>query len=96
MHFLDRKEKAELAKKAMEEELEDKLVEDSQVVDETSEVVVEGAENSETIAEVEEKIEKDFVSDKDIQDYVFSLKSFSENEPVGSGAAIPSKSYFLL
>lgn len=79
MHFLDRKERAELAKKAMEEELEDELAEDSQMVDETSEVVVEGAENSETIAEVEEKIEKDVVSDKDIQDYVFSLKSFSEN-----------------
>lgn len=76
MHFLDRKEQEELAKKTAEEEREE---EPSENIDETTEVVVEGAENSETVAEVEEKIEKDVVSDKDIQDYVFGLKSFSEN-----------------
>ena len=81
MNFLDRKEKLEQAKKNIqqnEEEIEE-LEDENKEAQESDTVVVEGAENNETIAEVEEKIEKDIVSDLDIQKYVFNLKAFSEN-----------------
>lgn len=44
---------------------------------EEDDVVLEGAETLEQT--IDEKIDKDVCSDKDIQDYVFNLKSFSEN-----------------
>lgn len=80
MNFLGRKEKLELTKReAIQNNETINEFEEENLAEEIDEVVVEGAVNSENAAEIEEKIEKDVVSDKDIQDYVFSLKSFSEN-----------------
>lgn len=82
MHFLDRKdaekEKARVAELDDEPDIADEA-EEPEEEPQIDEVVVEGAENPESIAEVEEKIEKDIVSDKDIQDYVFNLRQFSMN-----------------
>ena len=81
MHFLERKEKTVLPNDNSKFDCEEgsENVGEGEKSTDADDVIVEGAENSEAIAEVEEKIEKDVVSDKDIQDYVLSLKDFSEN-----------------
>lgn len=74
MNFLKKKESAKPTNQENESD-DDSTAEESNI--ENVKVITEGAEDSPKI--VEDKIEKDVVSDKDIQTYVYNLSKFSEN-----------------